>query len=364
MFFSIIILLLIRLCHSTNITTTSSAACVLYNEDGSIRPYRVVVSVDKRLLEIFLNWLIFYAECCHNFKHLDIICLDTTVQKEIELLGLKCHAKSFFIKGNSDEVTTKGTLWTYKKTKNASNVQSVDKLGALWTFRVSIIIEYVSSNIDVILSDADALWLKDPLVDINEFISTADIIASRAIYPHNLFKKWNSTICMGFLYLKSNVTFVEEFFKEVGNIVQNDNYPDDQKTMNELLDINNVTWPKMALDRNDVDMGKIIWSGTNTSHVIALLPHDKFIRKCHDQTMARGSSLDARLQTVNNLANTRVAHCRTTKGQGRMKANTLKVYKLWKLRHGWQLSLEKFLRKNFNKKGKRYIEHMMNALKI
>lgn len=182
--------------------SSSSSSCTLYNEDGNVRPYRVVVSVDYRLLEVFMNWLIYYYDACHSFQHLDIICLDTKVQKDINRIGLKCNGKSFFSKreGNKTEnklavMSLKGTLWNYNK-KPKDVLKSIDKLGSLWARRIEIISEYVSSNIDVILSDTDAIWLRDPLPDINKYITSADVIASRAIYPINQHLKWGSTLCM------------------------------------------------------------------------------------------------------------------------------------------------------------------------
>ena len=145
-----------------------------------------------------------------------------------------------------------------------------------------------------------------------------------------------------------------------------DKYPDDQKSLNELLDINNITWPnKMSLDRNDLDMGNILWSNTNTSHGIVLLPHDTYIRKCHQETMARGSTQTARQQASDNLNLAKVAHCRTPKGQGFAKAHRLKAYKIWRLKHGWRQYLNNYFRDTkMMKKDKKYISGMMKSLMI
>ena len=210
----VILLLLLLLqqiifCTSYSNSTSPSSSCTLYNEDGKVRPYRVVVSVDYRLLEVFMNWLIFYYDVCHSFQHLDVICLDTKVEKDINRIGLKCNAKSFFSAGEGKSVikqgnksenrlavmSLKGTLWNYNK-KPKDVVKLSSSLGSLWARRIEIISEYVSSNIDVILSDTDAIWLQDPLPDINKYITLADVIASRAIYPINQHLKWGSTLCM------------------------------------------------------------------------------------------------------------------------------------------------------------------------
>jgi hypothetical protein len=268
------------------------------------------------------------------------------------MLGLKCNPKSYFLNGlgktfvqtgNKTVQSSMGTLW---KSKDLVTPLS-EKLGSLWTRRIEIISEYIGSDIDVILSDTDAIWLQDHLRDINLHKKSADMIASRAIYPVHQNLKWGSTLCMGFIYLKSGVTFVDDFFNEVKKTIIADDYPDDQKSLNELLDFNNITWPqqRMSLDRNINDLGRISWSNTNTSHGIMLLPHDTYLRQCHKETMARGSSQKARLQTQNNLNAAKIAHCRLPKGQGFAKFHRLKAYKLWKLKHGWKLSLISYLKK-------------------
>ena len=348
LFLSLLLLLIIQ--HALS----NIHSCTLYNDDGSLRPYRVVVSVDSRLLEVFVNWLIYYFEVCRNFNHLDIICLDTKVKDVITMLGLKCNPKSYYLHGqgkrfvqvgNKTVLSSTGTLW---KSKDLITPFS-EKLGSLWTRRIEIISEYISSDIDVILSDTDAIWLRDPLPDINSNRKSADMIASRAIYPIEQNLKWGSTVCMGFLYLNAGV-FVDDFFLALKKTIIADEYPDDQKSLNELLDFNNITWPKqrMALDQNIYDLGLIPWSNTNNSHGILLLPHDSYLRQCHNETMARGSSKKARYQAKNNINTAIIAHCRVPKGQGFAKSHRLKAYALWKLRHGWKLSLISYFKKKKN----------------
>ena len=91
-------------------TTTTTTTCTLFNDDGSIRPYRTIVSVDGKYLELFLNWLIYYYDTCKNFQHLDIICLDTRVQQVIKIMGLNCNSKSYFLEGMGKFVIKRGEL--------------------------------------------------------------------------------------------------------------------------------------------------------------------------------------------------------------------------------------------------------------
>lgn len=79
-------------------------------------------------------------------------------------------------------------------------------------------------RVTVIMSDADALWLGDPTQALfggapflppgggggdgrrGDRIRDSDVVASRATYPYDLGEAWGSTICMGFILLRTKNT--------------------------------------------------------------------------------------------------------------------------------------------------------------
>lgn len=70
-------------------TMNYTQACVLNDKDGvTEKPYKVLIFVESELLDVFLNWLIYYYNVCSSFKHLDVICMDDRTQ---EVLGKHSH---------------------------------------------------------------------------------------------------------------------------------------------------------------------------------------------------------------------------------------------------------------------------------
>lgn len=87
-------------------------------------------------------------------------------------------------------------------------------------------------RVNVIMSDADALWLGDPTEDLfggapsllpggdggghrGDRIRDSDVVASRATYPYDLREAWGSTICMGFVLLRTKNTLAMKAFLDV-----------------------------------------------------------------------------------------------------------------------------------------------------
>tara|TARA_R110000796_G_scaffold43431_4_gene106752 strand:- start:2763 stop:3458 length:696 start_codon:yes stop_codon:yes gene_type:complete len=77
--------------------------------------------------------------------------------------------------------------------------------------RLEIIFELLNSGQDILHSDLDALWLKDP----SELVAgDYDIVASTGTFPPAIYQKIGFTLCKGWMYYKSN-TAVKDIFKRV-----------------------------------------------------------------------------------------------------------------------------------------------------
>lgn len=83
---------------------------------------------------------------------------------------------------------------------------------------------------NVIMSDSDAVWLGDPARDLfggtpsllpgeggdrGDRIHDSDVVASRGSYPRDIGKAWGSTICMGFILLRTKNTLAMKKFLDV-----------------------------------------------------------------------------------------------------------------------------------------------------
>lgn len=94
---------------------------------------------------------------------------------------------------------------------------------------------------DVIMSDSDALWLKDPIEDMKlHGIDQSDLITQRGSFPVELGKRWGATMCMGFVVFKSGTQEMTKFVKMLGKLVRERG--DDQ-----------VTNPRRSIHRIDTN---------------------------------------------------------------------------------------------------------------
>ena len=109
-------------------------------------------------------------------------------------------------------------------------------LGELWIHRVKVLLELMEEGYDLIHSDADAVWLKNPLPYLNSI--KQDMIFSQGTYwPKDIHKEWGFVLCCGFFYIKNNkntLTFVKELYERVKED------KDDQISCNRLLMESNI----------------------------------------------------------------------------------------------------------------------------
>lgn len=60
---------------------------------------------------------------------------------------------------------------------------------------------------DVIVSDADALWLADPMKDFSlPGVIDSSIVASRGKFPSEVGLVWGATMCMGFILFRTTAS--------------------------------------------------------------------------------------------------------------------------------------------------------------
>ncbi|CAM9532572.1 unnamed protein product, partial [Ectocarpus fasciculatus] len=189
----------------------------------------------------------------------------------------------------------------------------------IWVLRVEVTICLLNAGQDVLMSDADAIWLRDPTDDFaSDEHRDSNIVASRAVMPLPLAHKWGATVCMGFAFFRAGgsamqafMTVMEEIANELG---------DDQRAVNEALNQLDVIWNPTS----DMNFSQSTRPGTGVienitsdgeSLQVSLLPHNRYTRSC-------------RKRPISN--DTIVAHCVSTdKGAG--MATWMKEAGLWNL---------------------------------
>jgi hypothetical protein len=160
----------------------------------------------------------------------------------------------------------------------------VDKdLGSFWVFRLKVIKSLLDSGVNVIHSDTDALWLKNPLHKYF-YDSKFDVLASQGtIWPHDIVEKWGFVLCCGLIYYKSSPSNLL-FFKEL--IKKSIEVKEDQTALNRILFEEGINWDYDKEDyilthnnRKFKCFNKIV-SGKCRDLLFGLLPHHLFQRFC------------------------------------------------------------------------------------
>ena len=153
-------------------------------------------------------------------------------------------------------------------------------LGKLWIHRVEVILEFIAKGHDIIHSDADAIWLKDPLPYLNDL--PQDMIFSQGtLWPPDIQKKWGFVLCCGFFMLRSNKNTLAFMQKLLERVKQD---KDDQVSCNRLLFEEGLTWnmPKetynLTFREHTFICSNDYITGETPSFSVALLPHSKFQR--------------------------------------------------------------------------------------
>ena len=299
------------------------------SSSSSVRRLRIVMVITSdRYLPVLLNWLLFFHELCPDQSSLYFMCVDKQAESGMRRVGLECH--SFAQHGNSAS--------QLPLTANNAN--------KLWLMRARLTKTLLDQGLDVLLSDADALWLQNPFDELERH-PTSDLIASRGRFPEDVSRVYGATICMGFVYIKSNPR-TRLFYSLLLEHMGRQAHPDDQRDVNQMLLMRGIAYPPPAsrplryLDSHQPDSGYVWWLGgngggggggrrfserdigSNSTMRITLLPHRTFRRICEGERVA----------TIHESV---VAHCysESKSGDGKMGAGL--KYRLWVLRDDWQV---------------------------
>lgn len=163
-------------------------------------------------------------------------------------------------------------------------------LAALWQHRIHVLNEILAESHSIIHSDADAIWLQNPL-PILEDCGTEMIFSQGTIWPPDVHERQGLVLCCGFFYL-ANTVAVQDFFNAVERQMVIDQ--DDQTAINRLLEKAGVTWrieaPYTIPFRNKeiIASRQIIRSHSGKVPSVAILPHHLFprlIKHLNDEVM-------------------------------------------------------------------------------
>lgn len=188
----------------------------------------------------------------------------------------------------------------------------------IWRLRIKVTACLLAAGFDVIASDADALWIHDPMTEMESAAhNESSIVASRGHFPFPLGRKWGSTMCMGFALFRASGMGMEVWQQVMQRI--GDEIGDDQIALNNAADELGIVWDSYSDMRFEASTGVgrgVVPSLTTTTGVnftVTLLPHSRYTRKCSTTPISN--------ETV-------VAHCVARKNAG-AKTSWMQESNLW-----------------------------------
>ncbi|MDJ0747384.1 MAG: putative nucleotide-diphospho-sugar transferase [Xenococcaceae cyanobacterium MO_167.B27] len=168
-----------------------------------------------------------------------------------------------------------------QKSINTVRVKVGNNLKDIWKTRIKIFRFLIDSGYDFIHSDADAVWLQNPITEYFDLYQNLDIIASQGtIFPHSVLNKWGFVLCCGLFFVRSNQQ-TSKLFKEVEDNVLQTN--DDQKSLNIVLASKNIVWEfqeqyQISFRNSTFNYSNQMVYGKGDNIQVGLLPFKQFPR--------------------------------------------------------------------------------------
>ncbi|MFQ3323674.1 MAG: hypothetical protein ACI90U_001497 [Pseudomonadales bacterium] len=229
-----------------HITTDNFDSSLQTLSDG--KPVTIVF-ISSDYLAIFENWLRFAAP--YSGKNLITVSLDRVTNDAMTKLGY-CNIQ----------------------------LEWDGNLNKLWVERVKIIHLLLSRGLDVVHSDADAVWLKDPINYCSKL--GADLCFSQGtVWPPLVHEQLGAVLCCGFFLIKSTtrtIKLVDEWLE--ATLIDGD----DQRALNELLLTKGLKWSypeDYTINWQEKDFrcfNQVQFASLQDQTKVALLPHHLFQR--------------------------------------------------------------------------------------
>jgi len=145
-----------------------------------------------------------------------------------------------------------------------------------WRERLKFIFKLLNEGINVLHSDLDAVWLRNPLSLIDR---QYDIVSSTGTFPRDVYNKVGFTLCMGWIYYKSS-TIVKELFESVLNAKTDDNFDDQLEFNREIFNGNWQNLKLKTLDQSIISRGQPHTENTYVAHPLSEkhIDREKFLK--------------------------------------------------------------------------------------
>ena len=170
--------------------------------------------------EVALNWIKYIENL--GIENYEVVCVNKPCYEYLRENGAKVSLPrriSLFRK--ADEICLRHKIrrrterWSSAfrltqrknktKVKNRADSLSACKMQWKMIWKLMVTQDFLAAGHDVILSDSDALWLKDPVEDLF-YSNSNDVVASTewGANPPKFKEKYGYTLCMGWIGFRSN----------------------------------------------------------------------------------------------------------------------------------------------------------------
>jgi hypothetical protein len=148
-----------------------------------------------------MNWLVAMARLRNVRSHVLIVCLDDQLGEYLQNLGEQCIS-----------------LNSLSKQGKRLDLSSVRRL---WVIRAEHVLALLKAGVNVVVSDSDAIWLRDPFASGLFSNKSGDVVGGKGKFPYN--QKWGTALCMGVVYFRATPAVIDlalkalEFTKETND---------------------------------------------------------------------------------------------------------------------------------------------------
>ena len=251
-----------------------------------------VTFLDETYFEPFTVWLDFYAKLRTGRVLFVFVPNDRThdkVKLALEKLALEVYSQTSVLVNLKNDQANHEDKW------NSHH---------LWKLRMQVLRELLDSfsHMDFILSDVDAIWLKDPAapggIFNNHQTSPDDMVVSRGTYPHECAISFEEndqnapiTACLG-LALFRNTPSVHRLLADVETMLPS-KHDDDQKSLNCVLTEQYTRIGEASKDENDSVLSQFqILSGESTGTLqLRILPYSQVTRICDENILSTSATV-------------------------------------------------------------------------
>ena len=278
---------------------------------------KIVVALSSSYMSVLQNWLKFYEK---------LLCSSPSPANASTLLAspvLPPYSSSLYFICFDDESQTSlfdlGYACSYIPNKSSSSSSNPRK-HKVWLIRIQVISTLLKEGHHVLITDSDALWLRNPFNDLDRYQhKPIDIIASRGPHPFEITRRLGSSLCMGFIYIKNTEgtkVLLHDLYKRMLDI-KGSHVPDDQRDLNMMLYNNGLRYAdKTIVNSNITSRGKLVYLGNHEINIV-LLPQYSHRRLC------KGVSTNVILQAT-------IVHCMAPKSSDSKREEVTK-HGLWLL---------------------------------